>query len=207
MASGFPGSLDNFATNKADATATATDHAGHHNDLADAVNKVEAELGTDPSNGYATVKARFAAIPHSLSLTGDATPVVGQTFAAAASGLNITLANAVPVRFQYMILWQPNAATTGAKFALSSSATVSALVYQVGYNTTADVWTWSTVFGDSNDAATAAGTASNNSAANLAIINGIVVPTGAGTLSLRSAAEVASPGAVTVKTGSSVLFW
>jgi hypothetical protein len=61
MASNYPTSLDTFATNKADATTMATDHATHHNDLADAVNKVEAELGTDPSGASSTVKARLDA--------------------------------------------------------------------------------------------------------------------------------------------------
>jgi hypothetical protein len=59
LSSTYPGALDNLATNKADATDTPTDHPAHHNDLADAVNKVEAELGTDPSGASATVKARL----------------------------------------------------------------------------------------------------------------------------------------------------
>jgi hypothetical protein len=62
MASAYPGGLDNFATNKANATATPTDHPGHHNDLADAVNKIEAELGIDPAGASATVVARLNAI-------------------------------------------------------------------------------------------------------------------------------------------------
>jgi hypothetical protein len=62
MASGYPGSLDNFATNKADATTSATDHKDHHNDLADAVNKVEAELGTNPSAAHSTVAVATAAL-------------------------------------------------------------------------------------------------------------------------------------------------
>lgn len=51
MASNYPTSLDNFATNKADATSSATDHPAHHNDLADAVNKIELEMGTLPGWG------------------------------------------------------------------------------------------------------------------------------------------------------------
>lgn len=62
MASAYPGALDTFATNKADATATATDHAAHHNDLADAINKIEAELGTNPSLGSATVSALMGSL-------------------------------------------------------------------------------------------------------------------------------------------------
>lgn len=62
MPSSYPGGLDSFATNKANATATATDHPNHHNDLADAVNKIEAELGIDPAGALATVRARLDAI-------------------------------------------------------------------------------------------------------------------------------------------------
>jgi len=62
MASTYPGALDTFATNKANATATVTDHPSHHNDLADAVNKIEAELGVNPSGGSATVVARLNGI-------------------------------------------------------------------------------------------------------------------------------------------------
>src|SRR6266545_444609 len=70
MSSTYPGTLDNFATNKEDDTdsktgadqgisSTVGDHATHHNNLADAINKIEAELGTDPSGTYSTVKDRF----------------------------------------------------------------------------------------------------------------------------------------------------
>lgn len=61
MSSVYPGALDSFATNKTDGTATTGDHAPHHNDLADAINKIEAELGVDPKGTYATVAARLAA--------------------------------------------------------------------------------------------------------------------------------------------------
>lgn len=62
MASTYPGTLDNFATTRANATATTNTHPADHNDLADAVNKIEAELGTDPAGAVATVKARLDAI-------------------------------------------------------------------------------------------------------------------------------------------------
>lgn len=57
MASKYPAELDSLATNKADATTTETDHKNHHNDLADAVNKIEAELGVTPSEAHSTVAA------------------------------------------------------------------------------------------------------------------------------------------------------
>jgi hypothetical protein len=77
MASAYPGGLDSLSTSKANATATVTDHAAHHNDLADAVNKIEAELGTNPSAGYATVTARLLALqpaaPSAYTVTNGTT--------------------------------------------------------------------------------------------------------------------------------------
>lgn len=60
MASLFPGNLDSFATNKNDASVMVGDHPTHHNDIADAINKIEIELGINPSASYASVAARFA---------------------------------------------------------------------------------------------------------------------------------------------------
>lgn len=74
MASAFPAGLDNFATNKLDVTGQGSgDHAGHHNDLADAINKIEAELGINPSGTFATVVLRLAA----LQLTSEKGAVNG----------------------------------------------------------------------------------------------------------------------------------
>jgi hypothetical protein len=75
MASVYPGSLDNFATNRADATTMATTHKDDHNNANDAINKIEAELGTSPSGASATVAARFAVIQD----TSDAYTVTGQS--------------------------------------------------------------------------------------------------------------------------------
>lgn len=62
MASSYPSGLDAFATTRADTTAMATTHATDHNNLADAVNKIEAELGTLPKGTYSTVRARIDSI-------------------------------------------------------------------------------------------------------------------------------------------------
>jgi hypothetical protein len=62
MASLFPGALDAHPTNHTDNESMGTIHATVHNDIADAINKIEAELGADPSGvNYTTVKARLAA--------------------------------------------------------------------------------------------------------------------------------------------------
>jgi len=66
VASNYPGSLDSFDTiasdkKTSDAVGGRT-HRQMHNDLGDAIEAVQAELGTDPAGAYATVKARFEAI-------------------------------------------------------------------------------------------------------------------------------------------------
>lgn len=45
MASAYPGGLDSLATDKTNSTVTEDDHPDHHNDTADAANKIEAQLG------------------------------------------------------------------------------------------------------------------------------------------------------------------
>ncbi len=47
MASQFPNALDQIAADKANATISADDHPGHHNQLAHAINAVQRELGVD----------------------------------------------------------------------------------------------------------------------------------------------------------------
>ena len=66
MASNYPGSLDSFDTIASDKKTSDSvggrTHRDMHNDLGDAIEAIEAELGTDPSGGSATVKARLDAI-------------------------------------------------------------------------------------------------------------------------------------------------
>ncbi len=59
MPSAYPGALDALATNKLNTTPLTTDHVAHHNDMADAINKIEAELGVNPSAAFATVLLRL----------------------------------------------------------------------------------------------------------------------------------------------------
>lgn len=77
MPSDYPGGLDSFTAVTA-STKTATEaggrtHADAHNDLGDAIEAVQAELGTDPAGTYATVKARLAdllVVPTPTEITG-----------------------------------------------------------------------------------------------------------------------------------------
>ena len=61
MATNYPSGLDTY-TNPAGTDALSTGHASQHANVNDAVEAIEAELGTTPSGSAATVKARFEAI-------------------------------------------------------------------------------------------------------------------------------------------------
>lgn len=63
MASTYPTTLDSFSTASDNATPSTTTHPALHNDANDAINKIEAELGTAPSATHATVTARLATFP------------------------------------------------------------------------------------------------------------------------------------------------
>lgn len=63
MASSYPGSLDAFDSIASDKKTSdvvgGRTHRDMHNDLGDAIEAVQAELGTDPAGSFATVKARL----------------------------------------------------------------------------------------------------------------------------------------------------
>lgn len=59
MASLYPGSLDSLPTSRVTGNVIP---ASDHNDTADAVNKIEAELGTNPKGSAASVRARMEAL-------------------------------------------------------------------------------------------------------------------------------------------------
>lgn len=83
----YPNGIDTLDTNKTNSTNTKDDHVYHHNILADATNKIETELGANPSGSLSTVTARLdisqntdgtlkttavqTALGGSLSSTGD----------------------------------------------------------------------------------------------------------------------------------------
>ena len=61
MATSYPAGLDAFSTSHADNVGEVI-HSSTINDLADAVNKIEGELGTLPKGTYATAVARLDAL-------------------------------------------------------------------------------------------------------------------------------------------------
>ena len=66
MATNYPSSLDTFDTIASDKKTSDTvggrTHRQMHNDLGDAIEAVQTELGTDPAGIYSTVKARLDAL-------------------------------------------------------------------------------------------------------------------------------------------------
>src|SRR3954471_21930507 len=105
MASSYPGGVDVLATNKQDDTdskagtdlggsTTTGAHAQHHNDLADAVNKIEAELGVQPRGLYgATVRERFEISAFKMqSCRAASTATIAGTYANGTAGVGATIA-------------------------------------------------------------------------------------------------------------------
>lgn len=97
MASAFPGGLDNFATNRTDGTAMVTTHPADHNDANDALNKIEAELGINPSGSYSTVLARLDALTTSIAATTQSGTTYTLALADAGTVVELTSASAVTV--------------------------------------------------------------------------------------------------------------
>lgn len=101
MTSAYPGSLDSFnnptGTTKTD--ATGYEHATQHANANDAIEAIQAELGTTPSGSYATVKERLdAGISGSLQgawesgtayVAGDVVTHNGATWVAIEDNTNV----------------------------------------------------------------------------------------------------------------------
>ena len=112
MASVYPGALDTLDTTWANTDAADTVHPAHHADLADAVNKIEAELGISPSASFADVAARLNGMT-TVRKTAD------QTMTGTAA-VNITdLVFPIPAAagamytFDFTFMWTTTTATSG----------------------------------------------------------------------------------------------
>lgn len=81
MASTFPATLDSFPTSHQD-DAQEIIHAATINDNSDAINKIEAELGPNPSGSDATVVARLGKMAFANANTGDVTANAADTYLA-----------------------------------------------------------------------------------------------------------------------------
>lgn len=70
MASTYPDILDTFLTNRDNNTPMFNNHKQDHDDLADAVNKIEAALGVLPFGIFSTVAAAIAILSQ-LNMNGQ----------------------------------------------------------------------------------------------------------------------------------------
>lgn len=91
MASAYPSALDALPTSRVDGTDTIA--ASDHNDAADAINKIEVELGTDPAGLYAaTVRERFEISAYkNQSCKFATTATLAATYANGTAGVGATL--------------------------------------------------------------------------------------------------------------------
>jgi hypothetical protein len=71
MPSGYPGSIDTHPTNNQDSTPSPSIHPTLHNDANDAINKIQRELGPNPSGAYNDVATRLQARPVSVPVVGE----------------------------------------------------------------------------------------------------------------------------------------
>lgn len=90
MATNYPSSLDTFDTIASDKKTSdvvgGRTHRDMHNDLADSVEAVQAELGTAPSGDYSTVKARLDALVAYAAKTSAYTATVADNILNVTSG-------------------------------------------------------------------------------------------------------------------------
>lgn len=93
MATSYPGALDDFADPTPTSRQNAPSHAGQHKNVNDAIEAVEAELGTDPSGTESTVKARLEKIEDGTRLANDS--ITAPKIAANAVGSSELADNAV----------------------------------------------------------------------------------------------------------------
>jgi len=93
VATSYPGALDDFADPTPTSRQNAPSHAGQHKNVNDAIEAVEAALGTDPSGTESTVKARLEKIEDGTRLGTDS--VGSSQIAANAVGSSELADNAV----------------------------------------------------------------------------------------------------------------
>jgi hypothetical protein len=113
MASAYPGGIDTFDTTITDVALNdgAQAHITIHSDIADALNKVEGELGTNPSQAESTVAALTAKMADKTIVTTK-----GDLLAASAASTLVR----VGVGTDGQMLVADAASTGGVKWAASS---------------------------------------------------------------------------------------
>jgi hypothetical protein len=113
MASLYPGALDSLSTTHSDGTSELI-HAATVNDNADAINKIEAELGINPAGVYVDVATRLASEPTLTTVLGNGNDAGGVLISNLADPLN----NSDAATKQYIDNAVFNTAVTSATYTL-----------------------------------------------------------------------------------------
>jgi hypothetical protein len=131
VTSSYPTSLDAISTGKTDGTSTgSSDHAGHHNDLADAVNKIEAELGTNPSGAAADVATRLSALNFTSFFVATVTIDVPSTAAHTSGSLTASGFTPALATSDYVI-WAGIGSNAGVQFHFYTSTPICTIADQI----------------------------------------------------------------------------
>jgi hypothetical protein len=123
MASGFPGSIDNFTDPLANSSLASPSHAGQHADLNDAVEKIETYMGL--------VKV----IPNNVTSSGgtSATLAANGTITIGSGNTLISIFGCFSSLYRnYKIVWTANAQSTTANFLAYMNASASGVYYTNG---------------------------------------------------------------------------
>lgn len=123
MPSVYPGALDAFPTGRITGDVIP---AADHNDVADAANRIEAELGTDPAASFATVAARLNA-RLTCRKTADQT-FSATTTVAAVSDMLLPLTAGMDHWFKFFGVYNSASTTNGIRLALALSTGTASLI-------------------------------------------------------------------------------
>lgn len=119
------------------------------------------------------------------------------------TGLSFNVAAGVPYHFYALIPYTAGATTTGSRWSINGPATPTMLNYKSSYTLSATTQTvnYATAYD-----IPAACNADELTAGNVAIIEGVIIPSAAGTVTVRFASEV-SDSAVVAKAGATLEWW
>lgn len=140
MASAYPGALDTLVTTRQDdtdsksgtdlgLTTTTGVHAQDHNDAADAINKIEAELGVTPKGTFSSVSARLAA---RLTCRKTADTTNATTTLANITDLTLPIGTtALDYWFRFFVAYSSGTAGVAAQFAITVPAVTGYVYYWI----------------------------------------------------------------------------
>jgi hypothetical protein len=119
------------------------------------------------------------------------------------TGLSFPVSTGVAYRFYALITYTAAATTTGSRWSINGPGTTY-LAYTSRYALTGTTQTLNYATAFNSPAGCSASSAATNG--NIAIIEGILIPSASGTVTLRFASEVAN-SAITAKAGSTLEWW